>query len=57
MEIDTNKMVDILKNNIPYSGIMVEEKGKDKLFCFFCLPELSDKVIEFAKTLELTPRR
>ena len=35
MEIDTNKMVEILKKDIPYSGIMVEEKGNDKLFCFF----------------------
>jgi len=51
MEIDTNKMVEILKTDIPYSGIMVEENNKDKLFCFFCLPELADKVIEFSKTL------
>lgn len=51
MEIDTNKMVEILKKDIPYSGIMVEENNKDKLFCLFCLPELSEKLVEFAKTL------
>lgn len=51
MNIDTDKMVRILKGDQPLSVIMVEEHGKDKLLCLFALPELADKINEFAKTL------
>jgi len=51
MEIDTNKMVDILKKDKPISVIVVEEHGKDKLVCLFALPHLSDRITEFAHSI------
>jgi hypothetical protein len=51
MNVDLDKLVDILKSDKPLSGWMVEEHGKDKCFCLVVLPELAPKVIEFANQL------
>lgn len=51
MNIDTNKMVGILKSEKPLSVISVEEHDKTKLVCLFALPQLSDKIIEFANSI------
>ena len=51
MTIDTNHLVEILKNDQPLSVIMVEDNGKDKLICLFALPHLADKITEFATQL------
>lgn len=51
MNIDTNKLVDILKEDDPLSVMVVEEAGKDKLVCLFALPHLADKITEFGKQL------
>jgi len=51
MEINTDKLVDILKNDQPLSMMMVEDNGKDKLICLFALPHLTDKIAAFAKSL------
>ena len=52
MDVNTDKMVNILKKDKPYSVIVVEEYGKDKLLVLFALPHLADKIEAFAKTLE-----
>lgn len=51
MEINTDKLVDILKNDQPLSVMMVEDDGNDKLICLFALPHLADKITEFATQL------
>lgn len=51
MEINTDKLVDILKNDKPLSVMAVEENGKDKLICLFALPHLADTITEFANKL------
>lgn len=51
MTIDTNHLVEILKNDQPLSVMMVEDNGKDKLICLFALPHLTDKIAAFAKSL------
>jgi len=53
MEVDLDKLVEILKKDKPLSGWMVEEHGKDKCFCLVVLPQLAPKVIEFANKLLL----
>nr|WP_199083393.1 hypothetical protein [Pedobacter sp. ASV19] len=55
MEINTDKMVAILKKDKPLSVIMVEDHGKEKLVCLFALPHLADKVEDFAKQLLINP--
>ncbi|WP_286894921.1 MULTISPECIES: hypothetical protein [Sphingobacterium] len=47
MNIDTNKLVEILNNEDPISIMVVEDHGKDKLVCLFALPHLADKITEF----------
>jgi len=54
MEINTDKLVEILKNDQPLNVTIVEEYGKDKLVILFALPHLLDKIETFAKSL-LTP--
>lgn len=51
MNIDTNKLVELLKEDQPLSVMVVEEHGKDKLVCLFALPELAERITEFGKEL------
>lgn len=51
MNIDTNKLVEILNNEDPISIMVVEYHGKDKLVCLFALPHLADKITEFGKSI------
>ena len=51
MEVNTDKMVEILKKELPLNVTVVEEYGKDKLVVLFALPHLADKVIEFGNKL------
>lgn len=51
MDIDTDKLVDLLKQDQPLSVMVVEEAGKDKLVCLFALPEYVDKITEFGNQL------
>lgn len=51
MNIDTDKLVDLLKNEAPISVMVVEDHGKDKLVCLFALPHLSDKITQFGQAL------
>lgn len=51
MDVNTDKMVKILKEDKPLSVIMVEEYGKDKLVCLFALPHLFDRIQKFAKEI------
>ena len=51
MNIDTDKLVEILKNDKPLSVMVVEDNGKDKLVCLFALPELSKNVEAFGKNI------
>lgn len=53
MEINTDKMVEILKNDKPLTVFNIEEFGKVKMTAMFVLPELSEKVQQFAKSLLL----
>lgn len=48
MEVNTDKMVEILKKDQPLNVTIVEEHGKDKLICLFALPHLLDKIQAFA---------
>lgn len=51
MEVNTDKLVEILKNDKPLNVTLVEEHGKPKLVVMFALPHLLDRVESFAKTL------
>ena len=51
MTVDTNKMVEILKNEQPLNVTMVEENHKPKLVVMFALPHLTEKIEAFAKQL------
>lgn len=51
MEVNTDELVKILKNNQPLNVTVVEEYGKDKLVILFALPHLIDKIESFAKQL------
>lgn len=48
MEVNTDKMAEILKKDQPLNVTVVEEYGKDKLVCLFALPHLLDKINDFA---------
>lgn len=45
--IDTEKMVDILKSDKPISMGAFEDKGETKLIAVFALPELELQIKEF----------
>lgn len=51
MNVDTDKMVSILKNDKPISVIVVEQHQKDKLVVMFALPHLADRIKEFGELL------
>lgn len=53
MEVNTDEMVKILKADKPLTvfDIVDDNTGKVKMTAMFVLPELSDKVIEFANNL------
>jgi len=51
MEINTDKLVEILKKDKPLNVTVVEEYGKDKFIVMFTLPHLLPKVQEFAEKL------
>jgi len=54
MNVNTDELVEILKNDQPLSVIMVEEYGKEKMIVLLALPHLAPQIEEFAKSL-LTP--
>lgn len=51
MNIDTDKLVEILKKEEPLSVMVVEDSGIDKLVCMFTLPDLLNDVQSFAKSI------
>lgn len=51
MNVNLSEMAEILKEDKPLSGWMAHENGEDKIFFLAVLPELSEKVIEFANQL------
>lgn len=51
MTVNTDKLVDILKNDQPLNVTLVEEYGQDKLIVLFALPELLPQIEAFAKQL------
>jgi hypothetical protein len=51
MNVNTDELVEILKNDKPLNVTMVEEFGKDKLIVLFALPHLSTRIIEFAESI------
>lgn len=53
MNIDTDKLVEILKKDKPLSLVEVNDDriGKPKLYVLFCLPEIVDEVTDFSKNL------
>lgn len=51
MTVDTDKLVDILKNDQPLNVTLVEEYGQNKLVVLFALPELLPQIEAFAKQL------
>jgi hypothetical protein len=51
MNVDTDELVEILKNDQPINVTLVEERGKPKLIVLFALPELSNEIEMFARGL------
>lgn len=51
MTVDTDKLVEILKNDQPLNVTLVEEYGTEKLVVLFALPHLLEKIEAFAKQL------
>lgn len=51
MEINTDKMVEILKKDKPLTVFNIEEYGRVKMTAMFVLPELSERVQKFAEEL------
>lgn len=51
MEVNTDKMVEILKKDQPLNVTLVEEYGKPKLVVMFALPHLIEKIELFANQL------
>lgn len=51
MNINTDQLVDILKNDQPLNVTAVEENGRTKLVCLFALPELEEEITKFAQSI------
>lgn len=51
MTVDTDKLVEILKNDKPLNVTLVEDNNKPKLVVMFALPHLLDKIEAFATEL------
>ena len=49
--INTDKMVDILKNDQPVSLGAIDDKGKTKLIMLFALPHLESEIRTFTDSL------
>jgi hypothetical protein len=51
MTVDTNHLVEILKEDQPLNVTLVEDNGKPKLIVLFALPELSLQIEMFARRI------
>lgn len=54
-EIDTDKIVNILKIDKPISFGVIDDSGKPKLLLIFALPELENKIKVFVEEILIQP--